>query len=37
VTRSAGDWPLLPGALRGRIDRWLELEGVFTILGFGDV
>jgi hypothetical protein len=31
VTRSCSP------ALHARIERWLEPEGVFTILGFGDV
>jgi hypothetical protein len=31
------DGELLAGALHARIERWLELEGAFTILGFGDV
>ncbi len=33
----AGDDEVLGGALHARIERWLELEGVFTIVGFGDV
>ncbi len=47
LTREAGRRPrrgqegkygeLLAGALHARIERWLELEGVFTIAGFGDV
>jgi hypothetical protein len=37
VARRASDEELLVGALHARIERWLELEGVFTILGFGDV
>jgi hypothetical protein len=37
VTRRVSDEELLAGALHVRIERWLELEGVFTILGFGDV
>jgi hypothetical protein len=34
MARRASDEELLAGA---RIERWLEQEGVFTILGFGDV
>lgn len=37
VVRRVSDEELLAGALHARIERWLELEGVFTILGFGDV
>ncbi len=37
MARRANDQELLAGALLARIERWLELEGVFTILGFGDV
>jgi hypothetical protein len=33
----ASDEERLAGALHARIERWLELEGVFTIFGFGDV
>jgi len=36
VARKASDEELLAGALHARSERWLELEGVFTILGFGD-
>jgi hypothetical protein len=35
--RRASAEELLADALHARIERWLELEGVFTILGFGDV
>ena len=35
--RRVSDEELLAGALHARIERWLELEGVFTILGFGEV
>jgi hypothetical protein len=37
MARRASDQELLVGALHARIERWLEQEGVFTILGFGDV
>ena len=37
MARRASDEELLAGALHTRIERWLELEGVFTIPGFGDV
>jgi len=37
VARRVSDDELLAGALHARIERWLELEGVFTIIGFGDV
>jgi hypothetical protein len=37
VARRVSDEELLAGMLHARIERWLELEGVFTILGFGDV
>ena len=37
MARRASDEELLAGALHARIERWLELERVFTILGFGDV
>jgi hypothetical protein len=37
VARRASDEELLAGALHARIERWLELEGVFTVCGFGDV
>ena len=37
MARRASDEELLVGALHARIERWLELEGIFTIAGFGDV
>jgi len=37
VARRASDEELLADALHARIERWLELEGIFTVLGFGDV
>jgi len=37
VTRRVSDEGLLARALHARIERWLELEGAFTLLGFGDV
>ena len=37
TARRASEEELLAGALHARIERWLEQEGVFTILGFGDV
>jgi hypothetical protein len=37
VARRVSDEELLAGALHARIERWLEREGIFTILGFGDV
>jgi hypothetical protein len=37
VARRASDEEPLAGALHARIERWLELEGLFTIAGFGDV
>jgi hypothetical protein len=37
AARRASDEELLVGALHARIERWLEMEGVFTTLGFGDV
>ena len=37
MARRVSDEELLAGALHARIERWLELAGVFTILGFGDV
>ena len=37
MARRASDEELLAGAVHAQIERWLELEGVFTILGFGDV
>lgn len=37
MARRASDEELLAGALYARIERWLELEGIFAILGFGDV
>jgi hypothetical protein len=37
VGRRASAEVLLAGALRARIERWLELEGVFTVAGFGNV
>lgn len=37
MARRASDEELLVGALHARIERWLELEGIFAILGFGDV
>ena len=37
MARRASDEELLAGAVHAQIERWLELEGVFTILGFGDM
>jgi hypothetical protein len=37
VARRTSDGELLASALHARIERWLELEGLFTIAGFGDV
>jgi hypothetical protein len=37
LARRVSDEELLAAALHARIERWLELEGIFTILGFGDV
>lgn len=37
MARSCSDEELLAGLLQHRVERWLELEGVFTILGFGAV
>jgi hypothetical protein len=37
MARRCSDEELLAGALQHRIERWLEQEGVFTILGFGDM
>lgn len=37
MARRVSDGELLAGALQHRIERWLEQEGIFTILAFGDV
>ena len=37
MARRVSDEELLAGVLLLRIERWLELEGVFDIAGFGDV
>jgi hypothetical protein len=37
VTRRASEAEMLAGVLLLRIERWLELEGVFDVTGFGDV
>src|SRR6266481_3516614 len=37
VPRRASDEELLAGVLQLKIERWLELEGVFDVAGFGDV
>ncbi len=37
VARKASDEERLASALHTRIERWLELEGLFTVAGFGDV
>ena len=37
MPRRANDEELLAGILLTRIERWLELEGVFDVAGFGDV
>ena len=37
MPRRGSDEELLSGALQARIERWLELEGVFNVAGFGDV
>jgi photosystem II stability/assembly factor-like uncharacterized protein len=37
MARRHSDADMLPCLLQHRIERWLELEGVFTMLGFGDV
>jgi hypothetical protein len=37
VTRRVSDAEMLAGVLLLRIERWLELEGVFDVAGFGDV
>jgi hypothetical protein len=37
MTSRCSDEEMLAGMLQHRIERWLELEGVFTLLGFGDV
>ena len=33
--KSCSEEEMLTGILQHRIERWLELEGVFTLLGFG--
>jgi hypothetical protein len=35
--RRCSDEELLAGILQHRLERWLELEGVFEMLGFGHV
>ena len=37
MPRRGSDEELLAAALQARIERWLELEGVFDVAGFGDV
>lgn len=37
MPRRGSDEELLVGALQARIERWLELEGVFDVAGFGAV
>jgi len=37
VDRRCSDEQMLTGSLQHRIERWLEQEGVFTFLGFGDM
>jgi hypothetical protein len=37
MARRCSDEEMLAGILHHRIERWLELDGVFTLLGFGDV
>ena len=37
MPRRGSDDELLAAALQARIERWLELEGVFDVAGFGDV
>ena len=36
MARRCSDAELPAGLLQHRVERWLELEGVFTMLGFGD-
>ena len=36
MARRCSDAELLAGLLQHRIERWLELAGVSTFLGFGD-
>ena len=37
MPRRASDEELLAGMLLTRIERWLELEGILEVAGFGDV
>lgn len=37
MARRVSDEEYLAGMLHARIERWLEQERIFTILGFGDV
>ena len=37
ATRRVSEPEMLAGTLLLRIERWLELEGVFDVAGFGDV
>jgi hypothetical protein len=37
VAGRVSDRELLAGALHARIERWLEQEGAFTVLGFGEM
>lgn len=37
VPRRVSDAEMLAGVLLLRMERWLELEGVFDVTGFGDV